>query len=616
MRCRKCGKDNPEGSQFCGYCGEALQQDNMNLQTKMNGGEDKKEQKKDRGRKGGRKWIWAAGAVLVIGVAAASFFITRSVQERQAYDDNLASGEKYLEELDYENAEASYLKAIEIDPKQERPYVALAQMYMDQGEIQKAKDILEQGEKNVPEENRGGSKEADNTGDGEEEKGIPDLIEEIENVIPYQWVTEPTVEADNIEYVKSNDFPDFSQNELYLQKNSEYAVVRTGESYGLIGFDGQMPAELEYVQITDFVGSSYLMYLEEEQYEPAFNGMWSVYLFNENTGEITPAEGLGGDYDPNGYYYYCDGLHNWNESYSYGNYQLEPPENAIPVRQTESLHESFDSRDNSGLESWQTQIGDSKYAVYYQDQLVTDFIYEECGSESDGLLAVMQDGKWGYVNTEGEVVIPIEYDGSWKGLSFNDPATGELKEMDYCYAFSGGYVPVCKDGEWELRDTEGNTVILAGTFEEIRPVQDGRCWVKKDGKWGVIELEDGEASETQNNQEKEVAEDDQRSEAVTTLSEDEIMTEVVDHLNQELLEEGSGTYSIFRAETQQTDTEYVFMLRYAMSDEEAEAIIERGGSPSANQMAGTVTVNKETMDAVYEDTTGEEVFRWNLITGE
>ena len=47
MRCRKCGKDNPEGSQFCGYCGEALQQDNMNLQTKMNGGEDKKEQKKD-----------------------------------------------------------------------------------------------------------------------------------------------------------------------------------------------------------------------------------------------------------------------------------------------------------------------------------------------------------------------------------------------------------------------------------------------------------------------------------------------------------------------------------------------------------------------------------------
>ena len=83
--------------------------------------------------------------------------------------------------------------------------------------------------KNVPEENRGGGKEADNTDDGEEEKSIPDLIEEIENVIPYQWVTEPTVEADNIEYVKSNDFPDFSQNELYLQKNSEYAVVRTGE---------------------------------------------------------------------------------------------------------------------------------------------------------------------------------------------------------------------------------------------------------------------------------------------------------------------------------------------------------------------------------------------------
>ena len=121
-----------------------------------------------------------------------------------------------------------------------------------------------------------------------------------------------------------------------------------------------MPAELEYVQITDFVGSSYLMYLEEEQYEPAFNGMWSVYLFNENTGEITPAEGLGGDYDPNGYYYYCDGLHNWNESYSYGNYQLEPPENAIPVGRRKACMNLSIPGIIRGLESWQTQIGDSK----------------------------------------------------------------------------------------------------------------------------------------------------------------------------------------------------------------------------------------------------------------
>ena len=38
-------------------------------------------------------------------------------------------------------------------------------------------------------------------------------------------------------------------------------------------------------------------------------------------------------------------------------------------------------------------------------------------------------------------------------------------------------------------------VISAGVFEEIRPVHDGKCWVKKDGKWGVIRLKEKEDNE-------------------------------------------------------------------------------------------------------------------------
>jgi hypothetical protein len=45
-----------------------------------------------------------------------------------------------------------------------------------------------------------------------------------------------------------------------------------------------------------------------------------------------------------------------------------------------------------------------------------------------------------------------------------------------------------KDGVWELRDIDGNVVLKPGIFEEIRPVYDNKCWVKKDGKWGVIQL--------------------------------------------------------------------------------------------------------------------------------
>lgn len=39
------------------------------------------------------------------------------------------------------------------------------------------------------------------------------------------------------------------------------------------------------------------------------------------------------------------------------------------------------------------------------------------------------------------------------------------------------------------------TAIPAGEFEEIRPPYRGKCWVKKNGKWGVIELQEKDSSE-------------------------------------------------------------------------------------------------------------------------
>ncbi len=40
-------------------------------------------------------------------------------------------------------------------------------------------------------------------------------------------------------------------------------------------------------------------------------------------------------------------------------------------------------------------------------------------------------------------------------------------------------------------------------------------------------------------------------------------------------------------------------MRYALSEEMAQEIIDGGGSPSANVLAGTVTVDKDTWEAVY-----------------
>ena len=118
--------------------------------------------------------------------------------------------------------------------------------------------------------------------------------------------------------------------------------------------------------------------------------------------------------------------------------------------------------------------------------LLTEFEYDECGSLESGLLAAKKDGKWGYIDESGKTVIPFEYDVSWKHYASPYPDT-DMGE--YCYAATEGYVPLVKDGKWEMRNTENKIVIPSGTFEEILPVHNCRCWVKKDGKWGVIEFE-------------------------------------------------------------------------------------------------------------------------------
>ncbi len=474
MRCKKCGAENPEESRFCGNCGAQFEPEET----------DSLREKPVQAKRQGKKWIWGILAVVVIAGIIAGVLILKNVQERKSYENYLDSAEKYLEELDYENAEAAYLKAIDVEPKEEEPYVALARLYLGQGETDKARTILEQGAQKASGTAKSGTHK-------EEEESIEDLLDDVKDAAAYTWVLDPSVQADDINYVTSQDLGRASENEVKKQKDSPYAVLRTGDRYGMIGQDGELATGMDYESVEDFFGM-YILVRAEPQYEALFGQEWDLYFFDEETGQLSPAEGLGAGFNPEGFYYYCDGLCNENDDLGI-EYPRNMPEEAIPVQQTSVRGTGYDFTDNSKRDSWEKELDESKYAIWYKDELVTDFIYEECGSSSDGLLAVKQNGKWGYVDQNGEIVIPIEYDASWTEYDQYIRSTASSEQMDYCYAFSEGYVPVCKDGAWALMDSDGKKVIPEGIFEAIRPVQDGKCWVKKDGYWGVIELEDKEA---------------------------------------------------------------------------------------------------------------------------
>ena len=84
-------------------------------------------------------------AVLVIvAVVVVVFKISSSGKDRKL-QEQLELGEKYISELDYEQAIVAYEVAIEIDPMSVDAYLGLADAYVKQGMYEKAIEVLENG---------------------------------------------------------------------------------------------------------------------------------------------------------------------------------------------------------------------------------------------------------------------------------------------------------------------------------------------------------------------------------------------------------------------------------------------------------------------------------------
>ncbi len=90
--------------------------------------------------------------------------------------------------------------------------------------------------------------------------------------------------------------------------------------------------------------------------------------------------------------------------------------------------------------------------------------YDNAERFSEQLAAVMKDGKYGAINENGELVIPMLYDS-----------------MKYC---TFAMIPVEADGEWYF--INGNGEAVYGPFEDAESYYFGYAAVKKNGKWGFI----------------------------------------------------------------------------------------------------------------------------------
>ncbi len=74
-------------------------------------------------------------------------------------------------------------------------------------------------------------------------------------------------------------------------------------------------------------------------------------------------------------------------------------------------------------------------------ELLGEINWDNANDFSEGLAGVKKDGKWGFINTDGELVIPCIYD-----------SVG---------AFSEGLCAVQTGYAWNYIDTEGNVAVKA-----------------------------------------------------------------------------------------------------------------------------------------------------------
>ena len=124
---------------------------------------------------------------------------------------------------------------------------------------------------------------------------------------------------------------------------------------------------------------------------------------------------------------------------------------------------------------------DFRFGIVCNGVLVSDYDYQGfINYDNYGICALKKEGKWGYYNQKGEMILDHLYSdcGLW--------SIGDFVEK-IPYSSSGGFIALNKNGKWGYSDTKGN-IIIDFVFEQARPVSAGKAWVKDSEGWKVIEI--------------------------------------------------------------------------------------------------------------------------------
>lgn len=151
MRCSRCGKVVLNNTLFCQFCGQEL--GHHDPTAVKNGGYDDPTMntiyvnRLPAPKKANTSTILLISIILtcVIAIALGAGIAVYANGPERRLEKQLSLGDRYLSDLNYEEAVAAYQAAIEIDPMNVKGYEGLAEAYVGLEDYDKAMDALHEG---------------------------------------------------------------------------------------------------------------------------------------------------------------------------------------------------------------------------------------------------------------------------------------------------------------------------------------------------------------------------------------------------------------------------------------------------------------------------------------
>ena len=304
----------------------------------------------------------------------------------------------------------------------------------------------------------------------------------------YRWLIEPTINADNIiSFDGSQVDPNNEKNTAY----ANYSVIRQSGKYGIIDYSGNMVVPAEYDDYyTCWCGEVTLFNIineKNDEYE---------YCSIDSSNQVVYYAAEHHDSSPKYYW-------NSNEEKIYVKDADEEQGEEYTGKKAVVVCEADVKKSDNGFYDI-SPVSEPLYGLAKKDKLILDMQYTDFyapASKGAGLTCIAfenDEGKWGYVGSDGKTIIDFKCDGDMSAYC------GKVIDDEMAvhpYLFTDDYLPVSINSSYGYYDIDGNCIVKPGEFDQARPAHNGKAWVMKSGKWGVIAFGDAPVEEDSSEEE-------------------------------------------------------------------------------------------------------------------